>query len=83
LKGQRPALVHAGRAALRIEPSIIIQALIVRGPELYLSNAVSWSPDGQWLVYHTHDRLALVQVATGLKLPLANTIGWSDPTWQP
>ena len=75
--------MHAGRAALRIEPSIIIQALIVRGPELYLSNAVSWSPDGQWLVYHTHDRLALVQVATGLKLPLANTIGWSDPTWQP
>jgi len=59
------------------------QSLINRGAELYLSNAVSWSPDGQWLVYHAPDRLALVQVATGLKLPLANTIGWSDPTWQP
>jgi len=59
------------------------QALINRGAELYNSNAVSWSPDGQWLVYHAPDRLALVQVATGLKLPLANTIGWSDPTWQP
>jgi sugar lactone lactonase YvrE len=59
------------------------QALIVRGPELYHSNAVSWSPDGQWIVYHTNVRLALVQVATGLKLPLATTIGWSDPTWPP
>jgi Tol biopolymer transport system component len=59
------------------------QQLIVRGTELYHSNAVSWSPDGQWLVYHTNVRLALVQVATRLTLPLANTIGWSDPTWQP
>jgi Tol biopolymer transport system component len=59
------------------------QQLIVRGTELYHSNAVSWSQDGQWLVYHTNVRLALVQVATRLTLPLANTIGWSDPTWQP
>ena len=45
---------------------------------------MAWSPDGQWLVYRSiRSRLILLQVATGLKLPLANTIGWSDPTWQP
>ena len=45
--------------------------------------AVAWSPDAQWLVYNNPDRLELVQVATGLKLPLATTIGLADPTWQP
>jgi len=58
------------------------QALLDRGD--YLDPAVSWSPDGEWLIYnHGSDRLTLVQVATGLKLPLATTIGLADPTWQP
>ena len=52
--------------------------------EFEFSPAIAWSPDGQWLVYRSIlQRLTLMQVATGLKLPLANTIGWSDPTWQP
>lgn len=52
--------------------------------EFEFSPAIAWSPDGQWLVYRfILRRLTLMQVATGLKLPLANTIGWSDPTWQP
>jgi hypothetical protein len=59
------------------------QALLDRGYEMYPSPAAAWSPDGQWLMYHIYDRLALVQVATGLQLPLAITIGWTDPTWQP
>ena len=51
--------------------------------EFEFSPAIAWSPDGQWLVYRfILRRLTLMQVATGLKLPLANTIGWSDPTWQ-
>jgi hypothetical protein len=57
------------------------QALLYRG--YYTQPAVSWSPDGQWLVYNDPDRPELVQVATGLKLPLATTIGLADPTWQP
>lgn len=59
------------------------QPLLNRGSELYPSPFVAWSPDGQWLLYHCCDRLMLVQVATGLKLPLATTIGLADPTWQP
>src|SRR5256886_6609212 len=57
------------------------QALLYHG--YYTQPAVSWSPDGQWLVYNDPDRLELVQVATGLKLPLATTIGLADPTLQP
>ncbi len=59
------------------------QSLLNRGDELYASRTLAWSPDGQWLIYHGYDRLMLVEVATGLKLPLATTIGWIDPTWQP
>ena len=59
------------------------QSLLKRGYELYPSAASAWSPDGQWLICHGYDRLMLVQVATGLRLPLAATIGLSDPTWQP
>ncbi len=52
--------------------------------EFEFSPAIAWSPDGQWLVYRfILRRLTLMQVATGLKLPLAYTIGWSNPTWQP
>jgi hypothetical protein len=59
------------------------QTLLNRGYELYPSPALAWSPDGQWLLYHGYDRLMLVQVTTGLKLPLATTIGLSEPTWRP
>ena len=52
--------------------------------EFEFSPAIAWSPDGQWLVYRfILQRLTLMQVATGLKLPLATTIGLADPTWQP
>jgi Tol biopolymer transport system component len=59
------------------------QSLLSRGNVLYNAPAVAWSPDGQWLLYHGYDRLILVQVATGLKLPLSVTAGLADPTWQP
>jgi len=67
-------------------------ALLYRGD--YLSPAISWSPDGQWLVYTGFkyygcpDRTAcftglkIVQVATGLTLPLPYTAWLTDPTWQ-
>ena len=57
--------------------------------------AVSWSPDGQWLIcfgfnaYGSPDKptgfsgLKIVQIATGLRLPLPFAGGWTDPTWQP
>ena len=59
------------------------QTLLYRGQVGMLMPAVAWSSDGQWLLYRGYDRLVLVQVATGLRLPLAFTIGLADPTWQP
>jgi hypothetical protein len=58
------------------------QALLDRRDDLYPSALFTWSPDGQWLLYHVSDRLVLVQVATGLQLPLAVTLDMVDPTWQ-
>ena len=58
------------------------QSLLDRGRVLVLRPVVGWSPDGQWLLYRNNDRLVLVQVATGLQLPLAFTVGLSDPIWQ-
>ena len=67
-------------------------ALLYRGD--FLSPPISWSPDGQWLVYTGFkyygcpDRTAcftglkIVQVATGLTLPLPYTAWLTDPTWQ-
>jgi hypothetical protein len=68
-------------------------ALLYRGD--YFNPAVSWSPDGQWLVYfgfnyfgNGYDKptgftgLKIVQVATGLRLPLIYAGGLTDPTWQ-
>lgn len=63
------------------------QGLLFRGdPGL---PGVDWSPDGQWIVYWGYDLstglggLHLVQVATGLKLPLRVAVGLGEPTWQP
>ena len=58
------------------------QSVLNRGNILILRPVVAWSPDGQWLVYRNDDRLVLVQIATGLQLPLAFTVGLSDPIWQ-
>jgi len=45
---------------------------------------LDWSPDGKWLVATDYDRLSLIEVATGLTLPLAFTRrGLSEPTWRP
>src|SRR5437660_4535830 len=58
------------------------QALLYRRAEWFLPG-VAGSPDGQWIIYRGNDRLTLVQVATGLKLPLSVTIGLAEPTWEP
>ena len=48
---------------------------------------VAWSPDGQWLLYRGYDSarrwggLFLVQITTGLRLPLPFAVGLAWPTW--
>jgi len=47
--------------------------------------AFDWSPDGQWLVVYDYNlgSLALLQVQTGLVLPLGYTTGLGQPAWKP
>jgi Tol biopolymer transport system component len=49
---------------------------------------VAWSPDGQWLLYFglqpgVFGGLWLVQVGTGLRMPLQFASGLTWPTWHP
>jgi Tol biopolymer transport system component len=46
---------------------------------------VGWSPDGQWLSVQskTENRLELIQVSTGMAIPLPNTQTLSQPAWAP
>jgi hypothetical protein len=46
---------------------------------------IDWSPDDRWIVGRNAviGRLELIEVATGLQLPLPFTNGLSDPTWRP
>jgi hypothetical protein len=46
---------------------------------------VGWSPGGQWLAVRskTDSRLELIQVSTGLAVPLPNTRDLSQPAWAP
>jgi hypothetical protein len=63
------------------------QVLLFRGDQSL--PGVDWSPDGQWIVYWGYDQatrfggLHLVQVATGLQLPLGFAAGLAEPTWRP
>jgi len=85
---------NSGKTLMLIHPDGTGQlSLLDRGD--YDRPAVSWSPDGQWLVYFGFNYygypdkptgffgLKIVQVATGLRLPLLYASGLTDPTWQP
>jgi Tol biopolymer transport system component len=45
--------------------------------------SVAWSPDGQWIAIRGRTRIELVQVATGLDIPLPFTDGYARPAWKP
>ncbi len=48
----------------------------------YYGWAFDWSPDSQWLVVYSSS-LALIQVQTGLALPLGFATGLGQPAWKP
>ena len=43
---------------------------------------LDWSPDGRWIVA-TSGSIDLIELETGLTLPLAFTQGFIEPTWKP
>ena len=42
-----------------------------------------WSPDGKWLVLSYNSMIQLLQVDTGLLLPLAWSHPAGQPSWEP
>jgi hypothetical protein len=46
---------------------------------------IDWSPDGRWIIAHSSDdnTLHLIEVATGLTLPLGFSNGFVTPAWRP
>lgn len=49
----------------------------------YEEEQLSWSPDGVWLLARSAEGLELIQVATGLILPLPGTGRLHQPAWRP
>lgn len=45
--------------------------------------AIDWSPDGQWLLAQDSYALELIQVSTGMMLPLGYATSMSDAVWRP
>jgi dipeptidyl aminopeptidase/acylaminoacyl peptidase len=41
-----------------------------------------WSPDGSWIAYDNGGSLELIQVDTGLRIPLPYTGGFTQPAWK-
>jgi hypothetical protein len=48
----------------------------------YDARGPDWSPDGQWLIARSDSTLDLVEVATGLTLPLGYVAGHLDASWR-
>jgi Tol biopolymer transport system component len=48
----------------------------------YVEQAVDWSPDGRWLVARSYDIVDLIDVQTGLTLPLAFSSAFNLPSWR-
>lgn len=45
--------------------------------------AFDWSPDGNWIIARPGAYLEVIEVQTGLRLPLAFTGALRDPAWKP
>ncbi|HZS59466.1 MAG TPA: hypothetical protein VFA43_09365 [Gemmatimonadaceae bacterium] len=54
-------------------------------PGATYSSRITWSADGQWIVARNLKTLVIdvIQVSSGLTLPLPYTSNWYSPAWQP
>jgi Tol biopolymer transport system component len=55
----------------------------VSTPEHFSSAGLDWSPDGRWLIARAEAALELIEVSTGLTLPLAFATNLDWPVWKP
>lgn len=49
---------------------------------IYRTSGLDWSPDGQWIVAREDSTLDVIQVATGLTLPLGYGAGYYFASWR-
>ncbi len=57
---------------------------VVSAPDhLYEERTFDWSPDGQWIVARGTNVLELINVSSGLTLPLGYSSNMNMPTWRP
>jgi Tol biopolymer transport system component len=86
--GERIAVMPDGVGPLMIvsadgtNPHPITAANTNFGWQLY-DHSFDWSPDGKWLVVSYNYMIQLLQVDTGLLLPLAWSVVAGQPSWQP
>jgi tricorn protease-like protein len=67
-----------GSSAQRITP------LVSRDATWTYTSGNAWSSDGEWIVATTIDRMHVINVKTGLTLPLPwSDYDYSDPAWKP
>lgn len=46
-------------------------------------HGLDWSSDGQWIIARNWEQLVLIEVATGMVLPLPWSQGLTQPAWRP
>lgn len=86
--GERIAVMPDGNGPLMLvgadgsNPHAITAANTMFGWQLYDQN-FDWSPDGKWLVVSYNYMIQLLQVDTGLLLPLAWSQFAGQPAWEP
>ena len=66
-----------GSTAQRITPTVTSDSF------MWTYGGNSWSPDGDWIVTDTYGQLWVVNVKTGLMLPLPWSFDYSAPDWKP
>ena len=81
--GDRLAVMPDGPLEIKIiDPDgVILKTIPLAAKELH-EHAFDWSPDGKWLVFSYDDRLHLLEVDTGLLLPLEWSKAMTAPSWR-
>jgi hypothetical protein len=59
------------------------EAHAVTNPGVYYTDGLDWSPDGEWLAGFGGTGISLVQISTGLLLPIAQLNNYHTPAWRP